>query len=238
MRVFVTGVTSGIGRSLLTRLVSRGDEVWGLGRRPKALAALQAELGDRFTPVCADLSRPEDLRRVVEGDLGEGCPDFDAVVHNAALCVWSGSLALEQARWEALLQTNLLAVVALTRALVSKLTDKGQIVTVSSVAAGHVAHPAFGPYALTKAALDHFTDSLRLELSPQGIRVCSLAPGLVDTEIYDKVDGFEKMEARLRKGVPRWLSSEDVAQTLTWMLDQPAHLHVARVTLLPTGQPR
>lgn len=238
MRVFVTGVTSGIGRALTTGLVAAGHEVWGLGRRPDALASLQDELGPSFRPLCADLADRAAVARLVDDHLVEGAPAFDAMVNNAALCVWSESLALEQERWQDLVEINVLAVIAITRAVVPHLVPGGQVVNVSSVAAAHVAHPAFGPYALTKAALDHFTDSLRLELSPRGLRVCSIAPGLVDTEIYGKVDGFGSMEARLRKGVPQWLRSEDVAESVMWVLRQPQHVQVARLALLPTGQPR
>jgi NADP-dependent 3-hydroxy acid dehydrogenase YdfG len=237
MRVLLTGVTSGIGRALAQRLVRGGHEVWGLGRRADALHAIAAELGTGFRPLCGDLSRPEAVAALVDGELAEA-ESFDALINNAALCVWARSLELGDTTWSDLLQVNLLSVVTLTRAVVPRLVPGGQVINISSVAADFVAHPAFGPYALTKAALDHFTDSLRLELSSRGLRVCSIAPGLVDTEIYSKVDGFERMEERLRKGVPTWLSSEDLAETLEWVLSRPPHVQIAKLAILPTGQPR
>ncbi len=243
MRIVVSGVTSGIGRALVGQLVERGHEVWGLGRKTKALNALEQEHGGAFRGITVDLSVPSQRDVVFAEHFGTasgdaGALEIDALVNNAALCTWSKSLALSDAVWTDLLQTNLLAVIALTRAVVPRLVPGGQIISVSSVAARHVAHPAFGPYALTKAALDHFSESLRLELAPKGVRVGTISPGLVDTEIYSKIDGFETMEKRLRDGIPRWLSSGEVAQSLCWMLEQPRHIQVTNLTMLPTGQPR
>ncbi len=248
MRIVVSGVTSGIGRALVGQLVERGHEVWGLGRKKRALNTLEQEHGGRFRGITVDLSVPKQREAVFAEHFGAGSSsgeagasgalEIDALVNNAALCTWSKSLALSDAVWSDLLQTNLLAVIALTRAVVPRLVPGGQIISVSSVAARHVAHPAFGPYALTKAALDHFSESLRLELAPKGVRVGTISPGLVDTEIYSKIDGFETMEKRLRDGIPRWLSSGEVAQSLCWMLEQPRHIQVTNLTMLPTGQPR
>jgi 3-hydroxy acid dehydrogenase / malonic semialdehyde reductase len=68
--------------------------------------------------------------------------------------------------------------------------------------------------------------------------VSTLAPGLVDTPIYDKVDGFERARAKLREQVPTWLTAEDVAETIVWMASRPSHCVVSELCLLPAAQAR
>ena len=109
---------------------------------------------------------------------------------------------------------------------------------VSSVVARHLPSAKFAPYAASKAALDCLSEALRLELHPRGIHVSRIAPGLVDTPIYDKVDGFERAREKIREQVPTWLSAADVAEAIVWMASRPAHLVVSELSLLPSAQAR
>jgi len=233
--VFITGVTSGIGRALTERLIRSGARVLGVGRDAARLAAAAEGWGERFTPVLADLASPADRLRCVDVAREAG---VDALVNNAGACVYAAPTAFPLEDWRTLLEVNLLAAVELCAVVGGGMKAGGQIINVSSVTARHVAHPRFGPYAVTKAALEHFTDALRLELSPRGIAVCLLVPGLVDTPIYQKVEGFERAEARLREALPEWLTPQDVAESAAWMLCQPPHVVISELVILPRGQAR
>jgi len=233
--VLITGVTSGIGRALTTHLIGAGARVLGVGRDAERLSAVAEGWGERFTPVLADLSSPEDRLRCIAAAREAG---VDALVNNAGACVYARPTAFSMDRWRALLEVNLLAAIELSSALGADMGAGGQILNVSSVTARHVAHPRFGPYAVTKAALEHFTESLRLELSPKGVAVSLLVPGLVDTPIYQKVEGFERAEARLREALPEWLTPQDVAESAAWMLSQPEHVVISELVILPRGQAR
>src|SRR5207244_4498627 len=112
------------------------------------------------------------------------------------------------------------------------------VINLSSVTTRFLANARFAPYALTKAAVERFTEALRLELQPLGVKVSLLAPGLVDTPIYDKVSGFEKTRARLTEQVPTWLRAEDVAEAIVWVFEQPEHVLVSELVILPREQPR
>jgi len=96
----------------------------------------------------------------------------------------------------------------------------------------------FAAYAATKGALDRVTDALRLELDPLGVHVTSIAPGLVDTPLYDKVEGFAATRERIARQVPRWLDATDVADAITWILSRPAHVVIGELVLMPIGQGR
>jgi NADP-dependent 3-hydroxy acid dehydrogenase YdfG len=236
-RAVVTGVTSGIGAALVDRLIEAGALVAGVGRTQEKLDERAARWGARFIPVLADLAKGDARRGAVE-QISAQLERVDVLVNNAAECVYASPVELSPLAWEALVQTNVLAVVELCSGLAPRLSEDAQVVNVSSVVARSVPSAKFGPYAVTKAALDRFTEALRLELAPRGVRVSLLAPGLVDTPIYDKVAGFAPVRATLTKQVPTWLTDADVADALVWMLTRPQHVAVSELVLMPRGQTR
>jgi NADP-dependent 3-hydroxy acid dehydrogenase YdfG len=233
----VTGVTSGIGEALTTRLIAEGMTVAGVARHAGRLAAAAERWGDAFCPILTDLASPE-MREQCIGELVARFPHVDLLVNNAAECVYETPLALEIERWRTLLEVNLLAAIALVQALTPALRGGGHVINLSSVTTRFLANARFAPYALTKAAVERFTEALRLELQPLGVKVSLLAPGLVDTPIYDKVSGFEKTRARLREQVPTWLRVEDVVEAIVWVFGQPEHVLVSELVILPREQPR
>lgn len=237
VRAVVTGVTSGIGEAVVDRLIEGGARVAGVGRDRARLEERAARWGERFVPIVADLAYPSDRRVAIER-IGATLERVDVLVNNAAACVYETPLDLSPVRWEALVQVNLLAAIELACGLAPRLGDAAHVVNVSSIVARAAPSAKFGPYAVTKAALDRFTDALRLELAPRGAKVSLLAPGLVDTPIYDKVEGFEGARAALEKQVPAWLEPGDVADALVWMLTRPPRVVVSELVVLPRGQAR
>jgi len=230
----VTGVTSGIGRALTERLLADGWQVAGIGRDRAALAALE---GQRFRPVCVDLASPA-ARAVAFATLAEELPAVHALVNNAAEIVYEAPLAEPPEKLNALFEVNLMAAVELVQALAPRLAAGGTVVNLSSVVARHLPAARYAPYAASKAALEQISHGMRLELLPRGVRVALIAPGLVDTPAYAKVPSFARAEAALRAAVPRWLSADDVAEAVAWILARPAHVNVADLVLVPTGQGR
>ncbi len=235
--VVVTGVTSGIGRALVLRLLDEGAQVLGLGRDSARLDELARDHRERFVPVVSDLAVPSDRERAV-ARIRRSFDRIDAIVNNAAECVFETPLSLSLERWRRLLEVDFVAAVELVKELADRLPATGHVVTVSSVTTQFIAHPAFAPYALVKTALESFTDALRLELAPRGVAVTTVRPGLVATPLYEKVDGFDKMRARISETVPEWLSAEDVADAIVWTLARPHPVVVSELTLLPRRQAR
>jgi len=232
----VTGVTSGIGRATALKLIAAGACVTGLGRNENRLAGLAAELGASFTPMVLDLALPAERERAAAA-LVRG-PAVDVFVSNAAEAVYDSPLTVEPATFRRLLEVNVCAPLELCQALVPAMPATGHVVQLSSVAARFVPNAKFGPYAVTKAAVTGLVDALRLELAPRGVRVTSIAPGLVDTPIYDDLPGFAAVRQKLQEQVPEWLSPEDVAETIVWVLSRPRNVVVTELTVMPTGQAR
>jgi len=235
--VVISGVTSGIGRATTFDLCSAKARVIGIGRDPFKLEAMAAQLGDSFTFLVADLAHADERARTIRALEAQSGP-IDVFISNAAECTYESPLTLSSETMARLFAVNVTACVELCQALVPFMTRGGQIVQLSSVAARFMPNSRFGPYAASKAAIEQFTEALRLELHPRGIQVSLLRPGLVDTAIYDKVAGFSATREKLHEQVPKWLEAQDIADAIRWLLERPPHVVVSELTVLPAGQTR
>jgi len=233
----VTGATSGIGAAVSRRLSAEGATVIGIGRRGDALASEAHHAEGRFIPVCADLADPR-ARALAIAEIKERAPRIDMLINNAGEAAYATPCELGAAGWHALFELNLHAAVELAVELAPRIAPGGHLVNVSSVTARFAPNARFAAYAASKAALDRATEALRLELDPLGVHVTSLAPGLVDTPLYDKVTGFAAARDKIARQVPRWLSAADVADAILWIVTRPAHIVVAELVVMPLGQGR
>ena len=109
------------------------------------------------------------------------------------------------------------------------------IINISSIA-GREAYANGAVYCASKAAVDKITAGMRIDLNPYGIKVSSVAPGMVETEF--SLVRFKGDETRAKSVYANIqpLSAEDVADTLVWIILAPAHVNIADVLLLPTAQ--
>jgi serine 3-dehydrogenase len=234
-RALVSGVTSGIGAATARALVERGMQVVGLGRDASRLASVARELGPSFQPLLADLAESAARRAAVARLPAQ---PLDLLVNNAAECVFESLELLPAERLSRLFEVNVSAALELVQAALPHMPAGARIINLSSVVAQHLPSAKFAAYAATKTALDGLSEGLRLELLPRGIQVSTLRPGLVDTPIYDKVQGFERTRHKLREQVPSWLTPEDVADTIVWIASRPPHSVISELTLLPSAQAR
>jgi NAD(P)-dependent dehydrogenase (short-subunit alcohol dehydrogenase family) len=233
----VTGVTSGIGRATALALLGAGASVTGLARSEDKLVALRELAGPRFDFLVADFAVPSELERV-SAALRKSGRAIDVFVSNAGEAAYASPLAISPAHFRHLFEVNVCAPLELCQAALPLMPSSGHVVQLSSVAARFLPNAKFGPYGVTKAAVSGLFDALRLELAPRGIRVTSIVPGLVDTPIYDDVEGFDDLRKKLDEQVPHWLVPEDVAETILWVLSRPANVVVTELTVMPRGQAR
>jgi NAD(P)-dependent dehydrogenase (short-subunit alcohol dehydrogenase family) len=182
--VLLTGASSGIGRACAERLAGRGWHVLAGARSAADRDTLAAIPG--VEPIELDVTAPEQI----EAAAARAGERLDALVNNAGIAVIGPVEALPVDEWRRQLDVNVIAQVAVTRALLpALLRARGRLVNVTSIG-GRVALPLFGPYAASKFAFEAVTDTLRRELRGQGVEVVAIEPGAIRTPIWAK--GLER----------------------------------------------
>jgi uncharacterized protein len=182
----ITGASAGIGREFARQLALRAQRIVLVARRGDRLEELRLELQAINPPLeveiqVADLSVLEQVMELGR-DLSKDKP-VDFLINNAGLGDYGPVSTANPRRLNEMIQINVLAVTALTRALLPQMIaqKRGAILNVSS-SAGFLPIPGFAVYAATKAYVTSFSEALRAEIRGSGISVCTLCPGPVHTE--------------------------------------------------------
>lgn len=192
--IVITGVSTGIGFGAAKEFVTHGYQVFGSVRQEANAARLKAELGDNFTPLIFDITDSEAVRSAacqVESILGDR--GLNGLINNAGIAT-SGPLMhqpLEEIRLQ--FEVNVIGQISVTQAFLPLLGARqdmkydrpGRIINISSVS-GKIAVPFIGAYVGSKHAIEGISHSLRRELQLYGIDVIIIAPGAVNTAIWDK----------------------------------------------------
>ena len=233
---FVTGATAGIGEATVRALVASGWRCVATGRRKERLDALVAELGaDKVHPALFDV-RDEAAMDAAIAALPEDFAGIDLLVNNAGLAQGlSPAQEADLADWRTMIDTNVTAMVVLTRKLLPTLiARKGAVIAIGSVAGSYI-YPGGNVYAGSKAFANHFTLALRADLHGTGVRVTSIEPGMVETEFTLVRTGSQQASDDLYAGVHP-MTGEDIANTIKWIAELPPHLNVNRIELMPVNQ--
>lgn len=234
----VTGATAGFGAAISRRICRAGGRVIAVGRRVDRLAALAEDLGaDVVLPRAVDLLDPAAPAAIL-ADLPPAFATFDILINNAGLALGLGPAQKAQlAQWETMIGVNVQALVRLTHAALPRLIDRprADILNLASVAASYP-YPGGNVYAATKAFVRQFSLGLRSDLLGTNVRVCSLEPGMCETEFsVVRFGGDKEAAAKVYAGM-RPLSAEDVADAMEAILRLPAHLNVNAMEIMPIQQ--
>jgi NAD(P)-dependent dehydrogenase (short-subunit alcohol dehydrogenase family) len=221
----VTGASKGIGLAISRALVAEGGYVVaGARERSEELDALVAEGHVSFLEV--DLAGPEGPAALVAAAMARH-QRIDVLVNNvgAAATRTEGFLAVTDDQWLFSLTLNLMAAVRATRAaLVPMLAaGKGSIISTSSVNA-FLPDPAVIDYGATKAALSNFCKAISKEFGPRGIRVNTISPGPVATDLWLGAEGVAATVARATGSDPAAVAAGAAADSVTGRFTQPAEV--------------
>ncbi len=229
----VTGASSGIGAATARHLAAEGFSVLCAARRFDRVHALAAEIGG--VAVQCDITDADDVAMLAEY-VGER---LDLLVNNAGGAVGQENLAdADFDAWTTMFQTNVLGTGRVTKALLPALrAAEGTVVFVTSSAA-EAAYEGGGGYNAAKAGERMLAGALRLELCGERIRVCEVAPGMVQTEEFSltRFHGDQARADAVYAGVPDPLTADDVAEAIVWVATRPAHVNIDRVLLRPVAQ--
>lgn len=223
--VLVTGASRGIGRAVAEELAADHHLILA-GRDQQALDALAAELPSAETFVAELTDHEATAAAVAALELGEG---LAGVVHSAGILVNGSVQELSAADWERNFAVNVTAVSELTRLLLPALrTARGTVVAVNS-GSGYSAKGERGAYSASKFALRAWTDALRQEEVPHGVRVSSVHPGRVDTDMQHELREAENGAYETEK----YLRPQTVAAAIGFALRAPEEAVIATIDLRP-----
>jgi NAD(P)-dependent dehydrogenase (short-subunit alcohol dehydrogenase family) len=182
----VTGASRGIGRAIAQRLAADGAMVvvhYGNSRTAaEETAKAITEAGGRTFILRADVSKTGEINAMFDAfDRESGGAKIDILVNNAGIGTMADTAATDEALYDKMMATNVKGPFFITRQALPRLQDGGRIINISSMVSV-VAYAACNAYAMSKAAINHFTRSLAAELGPRGITVNAVAPGATQTE--------------------------------------------------------
>lgn len=234
--VFITGGTSGIGEAAVRAFAAAGWRVVTTGRRADRLQALADSLGAHVHTLAFDIRDRAALEAAIAG-LPADFAQIDLLINNAGLALGTGPA--QDARlddWQTMIDTNVSALVAVTRTLLPGLVArKGAIINLSSVAATYP-YTGGNAYGGTKAFVRQFSLGLRADLHGTGVRVTSIEPGMVETEFTVVRTGGNQAASDTLYAGANPMTGDDIAATLLWVAELPPHLNINTLELMPVNQ--
>jgi NADP-dependent 3-hydroxy acid dehydrogenase YdfG len=237
--VAVTGASSGIGEATALACAKAGAAVALAARRTERIEALAQRIVDEDGHVIAmttDVGEEEQARAFVQRAHSE-FGRLDVLVNNAGVMLLGPIENAPTEEWRRMIHANLFGVLYCTHAALPlmRAQGSGHIVNVSSVA-GRVARAGSGVYNLTKFGVGAFSESLRQEGVAMGVRVTTIEPGAVATELpgHNREEVLEQMAKRFAGVTP--LSSEDIANAILYAIGQPENVAVNEILVRPRAQ--
>lgn len=229
----VTGASSGIGAAAARRLAAAGYAVVAGARRTDRLDALAVETGCRA--IGLDVTS-EDSVATFAAAVGE----CSVLVNNAGGALGQDPVASSSVSdWQQMYDTNVLGTLRVTKALLPKLIASGDgiVVNIGSIA-GRVVYEGGGGYTAAKHGLAAVTETLRLEMCGQPVRISEIAPGMVATEGFSltRFGGDAERAAKVYEGVAHPLTADDVADCIEWVVTRPPHMDIDLLVLKPRAQ--
>jgi NAD(P)-dependent dehydrogenase (short-subunit alcohol dehydrogenase family) len=221
----VTGASRGIGLAVADELRAAGAHVVRLAR------SLSDGSGERDTTLRCDVTRPEDVDRVIDRALAEvGVPDI--VVTSTGVFYVKPIGETTVAEWTETIGANLVGPFLVARSLVPRMLQRGSghLVTIGS-SSDHIAYAGNSAYAASKYGVRGMHEVIAVELAETGVRTTLVSPSAVDTDIWNAIDPDATPGFRKRKHMMR---PKDVADAVLFAVTREAHMTVTEIRLAPT----
>lgn len=241
MLVFITGATSGIGKSTATLFAKNGYNLIITGRRQERLSELKKELEltskINVTTLCFDIRNQTEVESAINSLLPE-LKKIDILVNNAGLAAGLSNLQDGNLNhWEQMIDTNIKGLLYVTKIISNLMIENksGHIINIGSIA-GKEVYANGNVYCATKFAVDALNKAMRIDLLPHNIKVTAVNPGMVETEFsVVRFDGDEERAKKVYQGLQP-LKPEDIAETIFWVANRPAHVNINDIVIMPTVQ--
>ncbi|WP_205522209.1 SDR family oxidoreductase [Streptomyces sp. S1A1-7] len=240
----VSGASSGMGAVTAERLAELGATVVVLARRKERLDSLVKNIeaaGGTALALAVDVT-DRDAVQTAADQVAKRFGKANLVFNNAGVQLISGIEELKVDDWQRQIDLNITGLMNVIAAFLPHLTESAaqgkaaDLINTSSIAATRIL-AKFSIYSGTKAYISHLTRLLRVELGPKMVRVATIEPGMVDTELPDHVTDPDasRLMADLIHDIDV-LQSADIAETVAFMAAVPRHVNLTEITILPTAQ--
>ena len=235
----ITGAAGGMGRAIAKALIAEKHKVVLADRDAKSLKAFAKELGADAFALTLDITDAAAVSGLLEAIPDKFRP-IDILVNNAGHDI-GGRKRFDVGDaddWAAIIETNLIGLMRVTRAVLPDMVrrDTGDIVNMSSINALRIV-PDMAPYSASKAGVHMLTETIRGELAETGIRVTEINPGLTRTGIIlTRYRGDRAQEKAYYDQFKMALDPDDVARSILFALNQPRHVQLAQMVILPVNR--
>ena len=237
--VLLTGAAGGLGRAIARAVVLSGRRIVLVDRNAEQLSDFAAALGPRAHPICLDITDHAGVDSILDG-LPEGFRQVDILINNAGHDI-GGRTRFDQGSaddWTDIIRTNLIGTMRMSRAVLPEMVTRncGHVVNISSINAVRIV-PDMAAYSASKAGIRMFTETIRGELAETAIRITEILPGLARTGIIvTRYRGDREKEQAYFDQFKMALEPDDVARVIMFALDQPPHVQIAEIMVLPVNR--
>jgi len=237
--VVLTGAAGGMGRAITRALLDSGRRVVLVDRDLESLRQFATEMGDNTFPLQLDITDNQAVDRLPDL-IPDAFKPVDVLINNAGHDI-GGRTRFDIGAaddWSAIIQTNLIGLMRVTRSLLPGMVQRnaGHIVNISSINAVRIV-PDMAAYSTSKAGVHMFTETLRGELAETAIRVTEMQPGLTRTNIIlTRYRGDRAREKDYFDQFKLALDPADIARSIVFALDQPPHVQIAEMMILPVNR--
>jgi 3-hydroxy acid dehydrogenase/malonic semialdehyde reductase len=235
----VTGAAGGMGRAITRALLESGRRVVLVDRDAESLRQFAAEMGDNTFPIQLDITDAKSVDRLSD-HIPQAFRPIDILINNAGHDI-GGRTRFDIGPaddWANIVQTNLIGLMRVTRSILPDMVERnsGHIVNMSSINAVRII-PDMAAYSASKAGVHMFTETLRGELAETAIRVTEMQPGLTRTGIIlTRYRGDKQKEKDYFDQFKMALDPADIARSIVFALDQPPHVQIAEMMILPVNR--
>lgn len=233
----ISGGTRGIGRAAVLQMIKDGYYTVTFSRNPQKRKALQSYLSghyasNRFAVLTGDVTKEADVQRIVQFTMKKR-KHIDVLLNNAGFGYFADIDKADMKRVQDMIATNVTGMMFLSKAVVPhmKKKKKGLIINMASIA-GKEGYANGDFYCATKFAVYGFTEGLRKELAPFGIKVATIAPGMIKTDFFDKRELVRRK--KIWKGeVPPMMDVSDITRLIKLIYQQSAVSSIQDIVILP-----
>jgi len=241
--IVVTGASAGIGFAIAETLAKQGAKVVAVARNVEKIQDLSKRLGGcaQITAIKADMTKEAEVLALFK-EVGQKFGKLDVLINNAGMAASEAELTDGGSfkSWKDVLDLNVLALTLATREGVKLIesggSKSGHVIQLNSIL-GHGTAPTGAGiqfYAATKHMVTALTEGLRKSVQAKNIRVTSLSPGVVETEITERAHGKEASKAFYSQY--KVLEPKDIADAVVYILTAPPHVNIDELTITPLQQ--